>query len=260
MDHSTPSQLTIKRFFKSGFTIGDVAEAIASFDADRPAREVREFMKARGFETVGVRQDGNVCGFVHLDDLGEAKTVGECVRPFSQAIVMEDATPMHLAMAVLDESPCVFVAVLGSVGGIMTREDMEKPVARMWLFGLVILIEMAFQRLIQSRFPDGAWEKSISPSRLAKAKGLYDERRRRNQDPTLLSCLYFADRGHILFQDEDIRKQFGFDSRAAAQRAVTRVERLRNCLAHSHDLVTDNWEIIVSFSMHVDRLMRLLDL
>ncbi|MHC4561563.1 MAG: CBS domain-containing protein [Planctomycetota bacterium] len=258
MAWTSTSKATIRRFFKSGFTAGDVAEALVSFDADRNAGDLRGFMEMRDFDAIGVRQDGHVAGFVLLDDLGDG-ACSQAMRPFDQAIVMDEETPLHLVIPALEELPRVFITALGVVGGIITRSDIEKPTARMWLFGLVTLIEMAFSELISTHFPDESWREIISPSRLEKALALQKERQRRRRETDLLSCLQFADKGEILFQDIDVRGQFQFESRTAAKHMLSQIERMRNALAHSNPVVPDNWEIITRFSARVDGLLSLLD-
>ena len=259
MNRSNPSHATMERFLKVGFTIGDVAEPLVSFDAESPTEAARALMLRRGFDAVGIRQDGLVNGYVTGKDLN-GQCCGAGLRSFADAMAMESDTPLHLVVPVLDEFPRVFVACLGTVGGIVTREDLEKPVARMWLFGLVTLIEMAFIRLMENRYPDDRWRDLLPAGRIGKAVALQMERERKKQRPTLFECLHFADRGHIVFQDEQIRRQFGFESRTAATRALKRVERLRNNLAHAQGIASGNWTVIVRFSMNMDRILALLTL
>jgi hypothetical protein len=59
----------LRRLFLEGFTAADVAEPFVSFDAERPAAEVRRVLEARGFDLVGVRRDGLVRGYAVREDL-----------------------------------------------------------------------------------------------------------------------------------------------------------------------------------------------
>lgn len=76
----------------------------------------------------------------------------------------------------------------------------------------------------------------------------------------MIECLHFADKGHLVFQDAELRQQFNFDSRTTATRTLRRVERLRNSLAHNNPLVPDHWDVVVQFSMTVERLLLLVDM
>ncbi len=156
MEHTKPSDTTLKRFFKAGFKAGDVAEALVSFDDERTTESMIHFMELRDFDALGVRKDGLVAGFVERADLGDGRC-SQYVKSFDEAMVMEDATPLNLVIPALDEMPRVFISSLGTVGGIITREDIEKPAARMWLFGLVTVIEAAFTRMIERSYPADSW-------------------------------------------------------------------------------------------------------
>jgi hypothetical protein len=258
MDWTPATQQNLKRFFRYGFVSADIAEALASFDAGRPADEVRAFMQERHFDIVGVREEGIVTGYVEADDLTTGMC-GDAVRRFDTATVMERDAPLHLTIMVLEHTPHVFVSSLGVVAGIVTPEDVEKPAARLWLFGLVTILEMGFTRLIEQRYPGEEWRDLLPAKRLERAVDLQQERRRHGQERRLAECLHFADKGQILFQNEEVRRMFSFDSRTAARRAVGRVERLRNSLAHAHEIVPDNWAIICRFSAGVDGLLRLVE-
>ena len=45
----------------------------------------------------------------------------------------------------------------GAVVGVIGRGDIEKPVVRMWLFGIIILIEVQVVELIRGQWPDSSW-------------------------------------------------------------------------------------------------------
>ena len=77
----------------------------------------------------------------------------------------------------------------GRVGGIVSRSDLEKPRVRMWLFGMMTLIEIRFTRLIGRLSPEDSWKQFLSASRNKKAEELLREGTRRNQSPTLLDYL-----------------------------------------------------------------------
>jgi hypothetical protein len=151
----------------------------------------------------------------------------------------------------------LFVTILGQVGGIVTKTDLQKPPVRMWLFGMITIIEMGLTRFIESAYPDGSWRQCMSESRLQKAEVLLEERRRRNQDLDLLDCLQFSDRGQIVLRNEELRKRAGFVSRNRGEQTVKELEALRNNLAHSQDIVASDWEIIVKLVEHLDTFFTL---
>jgi hypothetical protein len=230
--------------FTETFTAGDVAEPLASFDADASAAKVSDFMDAREFDVIGVREEGAVVGYVERDSL-ESGTCGDCQRSFEGAIVLDDTTPLLKVLLGLTETPFVFVTALGQISGIITRDDLQKPAGRMWLFGIVTLIEMRFAALIERHCPNDTWKKYLSEGRLQKAYSLREERSRRNQKLQLFDCLQFSDKGQIIARNEEIRKRTVFASRSQAESAVKNLEQLRNNLAHAQDILTTDWGTIV---------------
>ena len=155
---------------------------------------------------------GLVVGYLLRDELGEG-VCGDYLRGFDEAQVVADETSLATVVLALCGSPRLFVTLLGRVGGIVTRSDLQKPPVRMWLFGMITLIEMRFTRLIEQYCPNDVWKSFLSESRLKKAEQLLVERMRRNQHLTLLDCLQFADKGQILARSEELRGLTQFESK-----------------------------------------------
>lgn len=234
----------VRRVFLEAFTVRDIAEPLASFDAVTPSAEVRQFMQSSDFDVIGIRRDGIVAGYATWDSLGNGDC-GQYALPLEQAVVRQETTPLLNALLELNRTPYLFVALLGNVSGIVTRADLQKPPVRMWLFGLVTLIEMRFTELIDRHCPGEAWMAYISDARRQKAQNLLAERRRCNQSLRLLDCLQLADKGQIVARDAAIRQDTVFSSRRQAEEATRMVERLRNNLAHAQDIVSSDWDTIV---------------
>jgi CBS domain-containing protein len=246
----------VHRVFLRSFTVRDIAEPLLSFDATTPAIEAKTAMAARGFRVAGLRREGLVKGFIQLEDLGEG-VCGDHVRTFAAVPVLDDHAPIIEAIRTLQDQPAAFVRILGEVGGIVTRTDLQDPPVRMWLFGLLTAIEMRLQMLIQQRFSDESWMQYVSPARVDKAKLLQEERRRRSQDPTLIDCLQFSDKMQIVARDEPLRVQVGFVSRRRADLVGKVFEALRNNLAHSQDIIESDWDTIFGMADNLDRLLTL---
>jgi hypothetical protein len=234
----------LRRVFLEAFTARDIAEPLASFDAGAPSAEVREFMQTCDFDVVGVRLEGRVSAYATRGALSDGDC-GQYALRLEDAVVLPDSTPLLKVVLELDRTPFLLVQLLGSVGGIVTRADLQKPPVRMWLFGMVTLIEMRFTELIERHSPADAWMGKLSEARLQKASDLLAERRRCNQSVRLIDCLQLADKGQIVARDAAIREDTIFSSRRQAEEASRMVERLRNNLAHAQDIVSSDWETIV---------------
>ena len=135
--------------------------------------------------------------------------------------------------------------MFGSVAGIITPADMQKAPVRMWLFGIVTLIEMRYAELIERHCQADSWKQYLSEGRLQKAEALLVERTRRNQSLRLFDCLQFSDKGQIIARNEDVRRLTIFTSRRQVEEAVGKLEQLRNNLAHAQDILASDWDTIV---------------
>lgn len=241
----------LRRVFLENFSAADVAEPLASFDAGTPAPDALAVMTVRKFKVAGIRRDGTICGYVRQEELADGNC-GDALRPFEEGEVVLDSAGIPELVTLLNERARLFVSVLGQVGGIVTRTDLQKPPVRMWLFGMITIIEMGLTRLVESAYPDGAWRECLSEGRLQKAEALLAERKRRNQDLDLLDCLQFSDRGQIVLRNEELRNRAGFVSRSRGEHTVRELEALRNNLAHSQDIISCDWDIILKLIEHLD--------
>lgn len=256
MEYRNPvsSQERFRKLFTEGFKAKDIAEPLISFDADRPAAEVKEFMVERKLRVIGLREQGIATGYGLVNELGD----GQCssyLHPFGDHEIVTDDAPLNEVIATLDKNEYCVVSVLGDVVAIISKTDIQKPPVRMWLFGMIVIIEMFIVRKVEEIFPDKAWIKFLSAGRLEKAYKLREERRRRNQDPRLLDCLQFSDKTQILLQDEAMREDFGWESKKQALTALARLESLRNNLSHSQDILTHDWDSIVVIAGRFQRIL-----
>jgi hypothetical protein len=244
----------VRRLFAEGFQVVDIAESLPSFDEGTPAEVVSAIMDADGFAVAGVRRRGRITGFVEREGLG-AGPCGVATKDFRTATRIPGSAPLSTAVRVLAREPRVFVTAFGGVAGVVTRDDMQKPAARMWLFGAVTMIELRYTRLIDEVCPDGTWREYLSEGRVRKAEEFMAERRRRHRAVALLDCLQLSDKGQIVARNELIRSRTIFVSRRQAEDGVRLLEGLRNNLAHAQDIVSADWEAIVQLSGHLDRAL-----
>ncbi len=245
---------SLRRVFAEGFTARDIAEPLVSFDASAAASEVAGLMDRRNFDVVGVRQEGIVVGYVERGDLC-GPNCGAKVRPIDQATTLSETAPLADAVLGLANAPRLFIRVLGTVGGILTMSDLQKPPVRMWVFGMISLMEMRSTRLIELKCPEESWRQYLSENRLQKAEALLEERRRRNQNLELIDCLQFSDKGQILARHEEIRRMTRMQSRRQAEQTIKMLESLRNNLAHSQDIISCDWETIVGLCREMERVV-----
>ena len=247
-------QIRMKRLFTEGFTVLDIAETLVSFDADKDAADTKLYMSESNLEIVGLRNKGLVAGYVKRDELTDGKC-SDHMHHFDENLVLSATSSLQEVLEILAESEYCFVSLLGKVGGIVTRYDIQKPPVRMWLFGMITIIEMFMVRAIETQYPNDNWQVEFSKGRLNRAKEILKERKRRNQTARLIDCLQFSDTALILIKNSDMREDFGFQSMRAAKNGIKNIESLRNNLAHAQDIFTHDWEAIVTMSKRLDKVM-----
>ena len=150
-----------------------------------------------------------------------------------------------------------FITVLGEVAGYFSRNDINKPVVRMWLFGIITFIEMEVLKIIIKHFPDDSWKSAITDKRLELASKLQQERERRGQQSTLLDCLQFSDKAKILISKQETMEEIGLGSRSSAKKVIKEIESLRNNLSHAQDIVTYDWAQIVRITQRLQETFEL---
>lgn len=241
--------------FTQVFKAADIAESLASFDAETRVEMAQEVMRSKGWIVAGVREGGQVSGYLHLQDLN----TGACRdyrREFAHGQILHADASLSDVIQVLTRYESCFVATLGGVNGIILRSFIQKPIVRMWLFGMITIIEMTLTQRIRDLYPDSGWQQQMNAKRLQAAQALQQERARREQTCDLLECLQLSDKAQILIYDDDALKQLGFDTRRSAKKVMKDLESLRNNLAHSQDIVAHDWPQIARMTRRIEMQVR----
>ena len=246
----------IVRMFRETFTAGDIFEPLLSFDADRPASAIARVMASRLPGIAGIRVDGIVQGYVQLSDASDAgdASVGLRMQRISADQVVDTDTPLTDVVGILTRHDQCFVSTFGSVIGVIERSAINKPVVRMWLFGVITLYEMGLVPLIERSFPDDSWHDALAPARLDKARELRSERERRGRPCRLIDCLQFSDKAQIMLDHPPTMQKLGLASKKVGKRLIRELESLRNHLVHSQDLVSHDWPQIIRITHRLTEL------
>ena len=237
------------RLFAEAFTAREVARPLRSFDVERPPGEIIAALDDLGLEVAGLRRHGVCVGYVHPR---RARPGADLLRLFAPAQLLQGDASLSEVIRVLTLYDYCFVTSMGDVAGVITRGDIQQPVVRMWLFGIITLIEMDMLERIRARWPDGGWTRLISAGRLNKAQQLLEERRRRGQHVDLADCLQLSDKAQVLMEDEQERERSGLRTKGAAKRVIKDLESLRNNLAHAQDIITHDWPQIARLAQRIE--------
>lgn len=242
------------RLFARAFSALDIAEPLASFDSDTSALKAAEIMRAEGWLNAGLRVGGMVDGYIRVEDLAD----GVCAdyrRPISHGQVVDADASLSEVIFVLTRYRACYVKSLGAFNAIILREHIQKPIVRMWLFGMITIIELSVTERLATLYPNDSWRDLVSDGRLASAEALCEERRRRGQHPRLLDCLQLSDKIQALIRDDQQMAWMGFDSKRVAKTVAKAFESLRNNLAHAQDIVSEDWAQIARMTQRVEELL-----
>ena len=248
------AQYRMRRLFTEDFNAADIADPLPSFDEVRDASEVRTIMERIDVAVAGVRVDGRIAGYVLLGDL-DAGPLSQVIRSFAAGEVIPYTAGFHDVFQALGVFETVFVTSSGTVTSLIERGDLQSAPVRMWLFGLITILDAFVTRELEARFPGDTWVGEISAGRLEKARTLLAERQRRDQEAQLVECLQFADKAGILVRDGGRREEWGLGSKRQADRFIQDLQSLRNNLAHTQDIVTYDWETILELAQRLDGIL-----
>ena len=185
----------LRSLIEAGITARAILEPLQSCPAHAPALEIAHMLHERDFDLAGVQEkkDGPVIGFVTTQSLKEG-IIRNHLTPLIAEHLISDATPLLSVLSVLKKKRYSFVLVGKGVKGIVTRADLNKPPLRIYLFGLVSLLEMHLGFWARAEYPGETWENQIGPARLKAAKKLQKERLACEQELNLFDCLQFCDK------------------------------------------------------------------
>ena len=249
----------LHRLFEQSITVRDIAEPLASFDHDYPAEKARQFMATRGFDVVGVRREGSIEGYILREDL-KGGSVGDYLQTLKDDDILREDDPLLAALASLESRRWILIHFLGNPSGIVTRGDLQKAPMRMWLFGLISILEMQMLRCIRTiQDADDWWSTLLTDGRLEAAKRILGERRKRNEEISLSDCLQIADKACIFRKNDKLFALTGLGSKNSWKDFMNHVEDLRNNLAHSNDLGTESLPAIARLAIELERVLKNLE-
>jgi hypothetical protein len=246
--------ISVLRIFERAFTALDIAEPLLSFDSNHAANEALVAMTDAGVGVAGVRRNGAVSGFLEASSL-DAGSCEAYWQEFKPGQVLVAGSSLTEVIEVLTHYDWCFVSVLGTVVGMISRKDMEKPAVRMWLFGIVTVAELEFTERVRQKWANESWRSLLSQQRLEKAKQLYGERERRNEKCQLVDCLQLADKMEILMSDPSELAALGISTQGTARRASKHIESLRNSLAHAQSFVAQDWPQVVRLARRIQQMV-----
>lgn len=215
-------------------------------------------MKSRGFDVVGVREEGFITGYIQYADLQDG-VVGDHRKNFDASKVLNESDPMLDTLEALKDSRWVFIKFLGNPSGIVTRGDLQKAPMRMWLFGLISLFEMQLRRKIREQYPNGEWIGYLSEKRREDARQLFFKRQNLKEEIDLVECLYLVDKSTVFYRSKSLREVLRIQNRNEWGDFMKSLSDLRNKLAHANPIESSEWPSIAEKARKVEEHLAILE-
>jgi len=218
----------------SKIRVSEIAESLRSCPAMALSEDVVHLLEVRDFDIAGVRtsEDSPVLGFVRREDLKSGLVQNHVQDIDEQRVVMSDMILPHL-LERLGSISFVFVLSGDGITGILTLADLNKPIVRAYLFGLISLLEIHMGYWASIEYPGETWRDALSSKRMAAAARKQEERKRRGQHLGLFQCLEFGDKKILIAKSKQLRQMLNLGSRNKTDDLLGDAENLRNSLAHS---------------------------
>lgn len=244
----------LKDLFDQNITVKYIAEPFKSFDSFAAAIDVKGFMDKHDYDTVGIRQNGAVTGYVKRADLQDG-VCGNYLLKFDNSELLPDTTPLIEVLNKLSNNSCLYIVYLNEIVGIVTKGDFQKIPVRMWLFGLISLLEMQLLRLIRIYYPNDSWQVYLKQDRLDASKKLLDRRMGKNENLDLVDCLQFCDKRDIILKSNSILNGIWNESKTSTEKLLDDVINIRDNLAHAQDIITGFWPKVAENVEKIDKLL-----
>lgn len=247
----------LRQVFERSITLKHIAEPLSCFASGTSAANARQYMEDQDFDVLGVTSRNLVSGYVQRSICPHGK-VADHLTAFAADDIVDENWPLADVFNLLGRHPRVFLTATasGTVTQIVTRGDLQKAPVRMWLFGLVSLIEMHFLRLIRKYDESDEWWIPIAGKNgLKKAREILADRRLRNLQIDLADCLEFPHKGTILLKTPPLAMLAGLKGGKPGARFIRRLTELRNNLAHSNDIITGYWPGIIDLVRDAEALL-----
>jgi len=233
------SYQSLRSLYEQNITVNSIAESLDTCHLYEDAAHIKNMMEMKDYDILGVEDNGIVIGYVVREELMEG-ICKDYYRSFSPTELVSESTSLLHTLFIFKENERIFILEGNRITKVVTLADLQKPPIRMLLFGLISLLEMHLYRIINEYFPDDSWKKHLNPKRIQFTEDLFALRKARNEGIQLSDCLQICDKRDIVLNEDPLREQLGIETKTKGKHFFKKLEELRNNLAHSQDINTEN--------------------
>lgn len=227
---------------EEGLTVQLIAttrEMLKSCSADDNVADAIEHPDVERFDylpvVTGKSKDASIIGLFHrariIRDISlHHKTVKNLMDPLSESNLISADAGILSFLRTADTQPCRLLVQGTRIMGLVSLSDIQRLPVRPVLFLLITQLELLMSRIIRQEYGNSTqWIERLSPSRQSKLNEEIDKKGKNNMmiDPILMA--QFCDKRDIISENYRLVGSGKFC------KELTRVEHLRNDLAHAND-------------------------
>lgn len=213
--------------------------------------EVLARMDEADFDLLPIDEGGRRSEFVHRDSLRLADpnlTIAEGPRsPISVNDLVAISAPLRTTVKLLSERTSILVLDASTVVGIVTRGDLQRSAMRMYLTGLLYLLEANLVNAIQRQYPSEEWTalEGLPKAVAHAARTEFDKLKKKGEEPShLAECLSLGGKMHIIRRTRAWFEPLGLVAGSLdlgferPKDCLADLVNLRNNLGHAKDLTS----------------------
>ncbi|EEY99108.1 CBS domain-containing protein [Vibrio vulnificus] len=224
------------------------------------ASDAKHALKSRDFDvTCVVNDDGVIVGQIERKALNQG-LVAEYVKDVEEEQKIDENTSLVHLLQILEATEFKYVTRDGQIVGIVTRSDLNKPIPRTYLFGVVSLVELHINFWINYYYPNDTWLQALNEDRQAKVQETIELRRGSSDYLAVVECAQLCDKKEILRNTPEFLARFGF-SKTNFKNFLEKLEVVRNEIAHSQSSIIGrlSWEHITRTVSKAEEFVSLSD-
>jgi predicted transcriptional regulator len=132
----------LKSIFTDNITTRLIFEPIYCCKIDDNVLDVKNKLNEMDFDTAGVHnENGEFVGYVLRNKLTDIP-IKNSLLPVDLSNIISDSTPLVELFTIFTKNEFCFIVQSNKVTGIVTRADINKPIVRIYLFGIISLLEL----------------------------------------------------------------------------------------------------------------------
>lgn len=249
----------LRELFENEIKIKHIAEDLKCCNYEDSSSIIKNQMTCYDFDVMGIKNNGKIEGFIYRSELKTGE-IRNYKKTFVDSDLLDETLPLINVFSALHDSPRKFVTRNKEVIGIVTRGDLQKAPLRMWLFGIISLLEMQLLRIIRHNFEADTWQVHLKEERIKEAKRICCMREERNEELDLADCLQFCDKSDLIFEIPVVREEMEEKFGKSAKQRLKSTEGLRNKLFHSQDIVTGStWSEVIDLIKSIESFLEFLE-